>query len=872
MAMNRRVFLGLVAASLVAVCGAAQGPEPICFDAPAPSDRGAMLLGNGEVCALAWVSADGTLHSVLQRSDSWNEAGRHVKVGQIDYVTERPVEPGTFRQTFTKHGVLTARWTCGGKPVTISYRIQHGNAPLTVCHVEGAEKAQAKVVNWRLYPGGTKRFGVTELDNRFVEGSHAVAHISFVVNADRLLPDGWCHVNRNETVKEMMGYYDAWQATGDLGKRDPLSNRVFGALTRTDRKGDEALFVSAVTCLQPCASVEAWRKTTADVLASSGWTLAGEVAALSRHQKGWDDFWARSWITLSPNREVEPPRVKMPLNPKLPLSYAHDSYGGTLLKGRIRPAADNIFTSNLIRFAATFTTSDVKSNQRLVDNITPGSRDGFLVDLHEGRVRSILGQQTLYHSKPVTAGVEHAVALTVSERGEILLTFDGDTLKASMDRSVAVSSAEACARVQQAWHWQRYVTACAGRGTWPIRFNGSLFTTAEKGDPDYRRWGHGYWWQNTRLPYYPMLVAGDGEEMQPLFKLYFSLLEFNLRRTRKYLNHAGAYFPECVQPWGDHFVGSYGTKPWAQRKDKLQDSTCHKYEWVGQLELSLMALDYRDFTLDDAWFREEALPSIREYVRYFDAHYALGADGHYDWQPAQALETYQDCTNPMTEVAGLTRVTERLLALPESLVSAADRALFAKIHARLPPLPTKTLADGSTVFTPAAKWGRYSNVETPELYCVFPFRLCSFEKPTAAIGRRTYETRRQKTYRGWNQDELFAAYLGLAHETRMHLVNRVVNNRDPAFRWPTYWRPNFDWRPDQCAGGNIQNMLQSMLLQWDGKRIFLMPAWPKDWDGAFRLHAPYQTVIEGAITKGKLTLTRVTPEARRADIVICPAQ
>ena len=146
------------------------------------------------------------------------------------------------------------------------------------------------------------------------------------------------------------------------------------------------------------------------------------------------------------------------------------------------------------------------------------------------------------------------------------------------------------------------------------------------------------------------------------------------------------------------------------------------------------------------------------------------------------------------------------------------RALFAKIHARLPPLPTKTLADDSTVFTPAAKWGRYSNVETPELYCVFPFRLCSFEKPTAAIGRRTYETRRQKTYRGWNQDELFAAYLGLAHETRTHLVNRVVNNRDAAFRWPTYWQPNFDWRPDQCAGGNIQNMLQSMLLQWEGKR------------------------------------------------------
>ena len=24
-----------------------------------------------------------------------------------------------------------------------------------------------------------------------------------------------------------------------------------------------------------------------------------------------------------------------------------------------------------------------------------------------------------------------------------------------------------------------------------------------------------------------------------------------------------------------------------------------------------------------------------------------------------------------------------------------------------------------------------------------------------------------------------------------------------------------------------------------------MPAWPPDWDADFRLHAPYQTVVEG---------------------------
>ena len=49
---------------------------------------------------------------------------------------------------------------------------------------------------------------------------------------------------------------------------------------------------------------------------------------------------------------------------------------------------------------------------------------------------------------------------------------------------------------------QRFIDACAGRGRYPIKFNGSIFTVpypGEPGDADYPRWGPGYWWQNTRL-------------------------------------------------------------------------------------------------------------------------------------------------------------------------------------------------------------------------------------------------------------------------------------------------------------------------------------------------------------------------------------
>ena len=142
--------------------------------------------------------------------------------------------------------------------------------------------------------------------------------------------------------------------------------------------------------------------------------------------------------------------------------------------------------------------------------------------------------------------------------------------------------------------------------------------------------------------------------LKPLFRMHVGLLDFNVKRTRKYLGHGGAYIPECIMPWGDHFPYVYGVKyEWKDRPDKLQDGGWHKYEWVGQLEVSLMLLDYHAYTQDDAWFKQKALPAIREYVRFFDEHYKLDAKGRYNMNPAQALETWWDCTNPMPEIAGL---------------------------------------------------------------------------------------------------------------------------------------------------------------------------------------------------------------------------
>ena len=61
----------------------------------------------------------------------------------------------------------------------------------------------------------------------------------------------------------------------------------------------------------------------------------------------------------------------------------------------------------------------------------------------------------------------------------------------------------------------------------------------------------------------------------------------------------------------------------------------------------------------------------------------------------------------------------------------------------------------------------------------------------------------------------------------------------PAFRQTDDWTPDHNW----MGAGSIG--LGEMLMQTVGDKIILLPAWPRDWDVDFKLHAPKQTIVEG---------------------------
>ena len=431
------------------------------------------------------------------------------------------------------------------------------------------------------------------------------------------------------------------------------------------------------------------------------------------------------------------------------------------------------------------------------------------------------------------------------------------------------ADAEAATR---AYVLQRWISAGGGRGNFPIKFNGTIFTVNTRFDPDYRQWGGCYWFQNTRLPYWPMLASGDHDMMRPLFRMFLAALPLAKIRTPIYFGHKGAFFPETMSFWGTYDNGGHG---WGWRtKGKPGDPTVNSYirfHYSGTLELLAMMIDYHAYTGDEEFLQKELLPTADEFLLWWDRHWGRDEKGKLKMFPSYACETYWNCTNPAPDVAGLMWDIDRLLALSDEEIGAGRRARWTKFRKAIPAMPMMQIAGKPAIAPAEGKLPRRTNSENPELYAVFPFRIYGVGKPDLKMAQHTFNHRRVKGNHGWRQDDTQAAFLGLTETAAAYVSGRAKNKHGPS-RFPAIWGPNFDWLPDQTHGGNLMMALQSMLIQSDDGKVRLLPAWPKKWDVDFKLHAPSGTVVEGSVKKGKLLKMKISPESRGKDVMVVGPQ
>jgi hypothetical protein len=412
-------------------------------------------------------------------------------------------------------------------------------------------------------------------------------------------------------------------------------------------------------------------------------------------------------------------------------------------------------------------------------------------------------------------------------------------------------------RLTQAYILQSWMNACGGRGDYPIKFNGSIFTVdpgftdiKQSYGPDYRRWGPDYWWQNTRLVYHPMLKSGDYDMLRVLFRHYFSILPMMKRNAKVFFGVDGAYSPETSTIFGTFDNNCYG---WDRSKLKTGEiaNSYIRNIWNPGLEMAALMGDYYHYTNNKPFARDTLVPMANEVLKFFDNRFPRDEKGLFTITPTHAIETYwTGVVNDMPCVAGLHYVLKQLLNLPEDCASAADRHYWKQLQKQLPAIP-QHIVDGKTVFAPAEKYdAERSNVENPELYVIFPFSLCNISTSDKQIGIETFKQRVVRDSVGWTQDGQEAACLGLTEEARSNVLARI-NNSNPHHRFPAFWGPNFDWAPDQNHGGNLLTTVQDMILQSYDKGIYILPAFPKDWNVTFKLHSFDNNVVTGRYQDGK---------------------
>ncbi|MCX6925250.1 MAG: discoidin domain-containing protein, partial [Verrucomicrobia bacterium] len=231
-------------------------------------------------------------------------------------------------------------------------------------------------------------------------------------------------------------------------------------------------------------------------------------------------------------------------------------------------------------------------------------------------------------------------------------------------------------------------------------------------------------------------------------------------------------------------------------------------------------------------------------------------------------------------------------------IGAERKQHWSRLLSEMPEVPTRRIK-GLDLLAAGEKYAPGREIcESPEMYSVYPFRQAWLGNAALLASARqslhlrtvsldgTADGQAVETG-GWQSAPVQAAYLGLAREAaRLTSINfndqfvHWTDNVDPKAPWPArprarfpaFWETKMDYTPDNDHGANSVNALQSLLLQSDGKKIYLLPAWPEDWDVSFKLHAAFNTTVECEYRDGKVKSLKVTPASRRSDVIDLSSQ
>lgn len=422
----------------------------------------------------------------------------------------------------------------------------------------------------------------------------------------------------------------------------------------------------------------------------------------------------------------------------------------------------------------------------------------------------------------------------------------------------------------------KFIQSANQDGEVPIRPLGGMLPllAPDTKNPDERLQPLDFNGQSLRWLAWPHVLWGDPQLAQPVFRFYRERHDLAQARAKR-LKIVGAIYPEQLTLAGLG-VGSVNAQGFPQ--DPLV--TRH---FTSSLEIGWMAVQAKLYANRDL---RPDLPWILNSLRAIENLYTPKAtaaskkapsapplsEGPWVLSPANALQVASGCTNPADLVAALNVIVPALAEHGD--VAEKDRVLLRALAERLPALPLgKT--DDVEYLAVAEKFTRLnSNSELPEMHAVWPFGLAGVAQPTRLeLARATWISPSVKQRRALGRPAVtFLASLGLAEEAGQALLASWGENEVGA-TFPNLTGPQTLGSPDFIRAGDAMAGLHAMLVAAEPKadgRIFLLPAWPKNWDVTFRLRVPGNTQIDAVIEAGSLRKFVIEPTSRRAHVVLPP--
>ena len=441
-------------------------------------------------------------------------------------------------------------------------------------------------------------------------------------------------------------------------------------------------------------------------------------------------------------------------------------------------------------------------------------------------------------------------------------------------------------QITRAYVLTKWMHACGLGGSLPMLYNGALFTTmpgagrhlsldafgvaftaAPSGrptlglNPDERSWTTEHLWQNLRLHYYSVLARGEVDALLPLFTYFHRFWRLNRFRARRHHHAAGQWSTEMTLSCGLQSPAIYGLD-----RHGLDDIDVTN-RWGGSinlspgLELCKLMMDYWRFTGDDAFLADEIIPYARDLIDFARSRYAAPGRGRLQFGPLNSLETYFDTINPIAVVAGYHRLVSDLHDVPESF--RGEIPALDAFEGSLPNLPTEP--DGQSLAPATAYTAERQNVESPELYAIFPFDLRG--EVSDAMLQQTWDKCRRvsgafrpatlgepvgtPSFAGWQYLAPTAVLLGRIAEA-IEALTENCSLGNPGFSFPAMWGPIYDAVPDVDHGANILNTLH-LLVEECITNPQARSKLPAEWVIDFQVFSPTGDVRTGRVEAGAIT-------------------